>query len=165
MVVVHLNPQSFDKVYEDEEYNKIWYLRSFQGAWVREESAGGLEKIRESPPFRFTIEDSDEDEGRYALIVCLTQKSRRSQHKFGERHPFIGFIMNKINDAEKPEFLGQSEYLNNRTICGRSEAFPGTFSIKAVTLDSSQEREFIIRLFKGISNSMQEKGAEQRHDL
>ncbi|XP_065572403.1 calpain-A-like isoform X1 [Artemia franciscana] len=41
MEIVHLSPEIYDEVVEDEECKKKWELNSFEGAWVRGATAGG----------------------------------------------------------------------------------------------------------------------------
>ena len=46
MEIVHLSPEIYDEVVEDEECKKKWELNSFEGAWVRGATAGCRNNLR-----------------------------------------------------------------------------------------------------------------------
>ncbi|XP_065562640.1 calpain-B-like isoform X7 [Artemia franciscana] len=182
MEIVHLSPEIYDEVVEDEECKKKWELNSFEGAWVRGATAGGcrnnLQTFWTNPQFRMTLEDCDEDEDdKCTLIVSLMQKNRRSQRKAGLDLLTIGFAIYAINDpdnAPKPldvrffkynaSVARSPAFINLREVCARFKLPPGTYCLVPSTFDRGEEGEFIIRVFTEKSNSMQENDAELGYD-
>ncbi|XP_047482673.1 calpain-B-like [Penaeus chinensis] len=143
---------------------KVWEVVAFDGAWVRNATAGGgntRDRVFCSNP-QYILElteadDSAEEEGTCAAIVTLMQKNRRANQL--PIHP-IGFFIYKLGEGEKipnpltvswlrlnvPYFYTRT-FSKTRTVTHRLTLSPGRYLVIPCTPTPDQEAEFLLRVF------------------
>lgn len=141
---------------------KMWEVVTFDGAWVRNATAGGGDRKHRvfcsNPQYILELTEADDGaEGTCATIVTLMQKNRRVNQL--PIHP-IGFYIYKLEEGERTPnpltvswlrlnvpYFHTKTFSRARTVTHRLALDPGRYLVIPCTPEPDQEAEFLLRVF------------------
>ena len=155
--------QEFSEIVICHNLNTTWHnwLNSFKkssiyGYWRKPDRYGGcinnkIESFLSNPQYRFDVMKQEGDD----VVICLTQKNKRSDWKRGLKNLHIGFYIMPIelnrtlrlsSIANDMRFL-DTPLQNSESIMIRARLSFGRYCIIPHTFDKHQEGEFLLRIF------------------
>ncbi|XP_073995022.1 calpain-A-like isoform X2 [Rhodnius prolixus] len=170
--ICNLHPDSLNPdIYKDDD-SKLWKLLSFEGEWVRGNTAGGCRKFWEThwrnPQYRIKLAANlkNDSEKKCTVVIALMQKHRRSQRKIKLGINFELFYLEDPEYLPKPldrnfffkniAVIVPSNFMRLREVSRRFQFSPGEYCIVPSTYYSNKEAEFLLRVFTKEEINMEE---------
>ncbi|KAK0416655.1 hypothetical protein QR680_012613 [Steinernema hermaphroditum] len=166
MEICNLGPDVMDEVFEMtgvRSAQNTWATNTHDGAWVRNESAGGcrnyLKTFANNPQFRVKLTDSDpdDDDDLCTVIFAVLQKYRRELKSSGLDNLAIGFAVYEtgpVHDRLTTSYFQSHKsvarspaFINLREVTSRFRMPPGEYVIVPSTFEPNLEAEFMVRVY------------------
>lgn len=155
--------KEFSEIVICHNLNTSWYnwLNSFKensiyGYWRKPDRCGGcinnkIESFLANPQYRFDIIKQDGDD----VVICLTQKNKRSDWRRGFKNLHIGFFIMpiefnrtlRVSSVDDEVYSVDTPLQNSESIMLRVKLSFGRYCIIPHTFNKNQEGEFLLRIF------------------
>ncbi|WKX99328.1 hypothetical protein Q1695_014311 [Nippostrongylus brasiliensis] len=166
MEICNLGPDVMNEIYEMtgvRETGTVWATNTFDGAWVRNRTAGGcrnfISTFASNPQYWVRLIDPDpyDDDELCTVIFAVMQKYRRNLKSKGLDNVPIGFAVYEVGELRgrlTADFFRSNRsvmrsvaFINLREITGRFRVPPGNYVVIPSTFEPNEEAEFMLRIY------------------
>ena len=158
--ICNVSPHS---LLDDKRKDYFWDRKFYDGAWVKDKSAGGCRNFIDSyhlnPQFVVELKNKDDtdEEKRCSLLIALMQKNGRTKIE-GSHYLPIGFAIYRLQENQVDQVpmnndffrynrsVEQSIFINARGVTGRYKLPAGHYLIVPSTFHPNEEAEFLLRV-------------------